>query len=92
LASEFLKSLERPCLNSASRWIEKGLYRIALLPGRDLHPYLGYRTSFQPAGWPCEVHVVGFDSAWLCGAEHEAGALLLTGDQVLHETHISRSS
>ncbi len=45
------------------------------------HPNLGYRHSMRIGGH--DVHILGLDSAWLAGDDHDAGKLWLTDDQVL---------
>jgi hypothetical protein len=44
---------------------------------------LGYRHSFRPMRLPFDVHIIGLDSAWLAGDDHDAQQLRLTGDQIL---------
>lgn|GEM_PF-3339960 len=63
-------------------WLDKGLGRPELLPSRSPHGLLGYRCSLRPAGMPCDVHVLGFDTAWLAGDNHDASQLRLTRHQV----------
>jgi hypothetical protein len=43
---------------------------------------LGYRESVNLAGWAFPVHIVGLDTAWLCGDDADAGRLLLTENQL----------
>ena len=58
----------------------------------DANP-LGYRHTI-PAGtfahFPFAVHVVGLDSAWLCGDPNDQGKILLTDEQV--QAHIRSKS
>ncbi|MGK3960966.1 metallophosphoesterase [Sorangium sp. So ce1667] len=54
--------------------------REELLPSCSPHGRLGYRVSVP--GLPFDVHVIGLDSAWLCGDNADSGKLLLTEDQV----------
>ncbi len=58
------------------------LGREALLPDPGLHPNLGYRQTLRLPGLPFDVHVIGLDSAWLCGDDNDEGKVLLTQDQV----------
>lgn len=47
---------------------------------------LGYRKSLPAgtfAGISTPIHILGLDSAWLCGADGEQGQILLTEDQVI---------
>jgi predicted phosphodiesterase len=50
---------------------------------------LGYRATL-PSGTfahvPVAIHIVGLDSAWLCGAEDDQGRILVTEEQV--QAHI----
>jgi calcineurin-like phosphoesterase family protein len=52
---------------------------------------LGYRHTF-PAGAinhiAAPVHIIGLDSAWLCGDDHDQGQILVTEDQVLGHTRV----
>jgi predicted phosphodiesterase len=43
---------------------------------------LGYRSSVELPGWDRPIHIVGLDTAWLCGDDADAGRLLLTENQV----------
>jgi predicted MPP superfamily phosphohydrolase len=43
---------------------------------------LGYRSSVELPGWAHPIHIVGLDTAWLCGDDADAGRLLLTENQV----------
>lgn len=56
--------------------------RADLLPDPALHPHLGYRQTLRFPGHPFDFHVIGLDSAWLCGDNHDADKLLLTQDQI----------
>ncbi|MCC6523595.1 MAG: metallophosphoesterase [Polyangiaceae bacterium] len=64
-------------------WMES-FGRGELRPGGN--KLLGYRKTL-PSGTferiDCPVHVIGLDSAWLCGRDAEKGQLLLTAHQVL---------
>jgi len=73
------------------QWVERGLGRPELLPGRHPHRRLGYHNvAALPHRLPFEVHVIGLDSAWLCGDDHDQGKLWLTEHQrdiLLHDEH-----
>jgi 3',5'-cyclic AMP phosphodiesterase CpdA len=43
---------------------------------------LGYRHRVELPGWAFPIHVVGLDTAWLCGDDADAGRLLLTENQL----------
>jgi predicted MPP superfamily phosphohydrolase len=60
-------------------WIDD-LGRPELIPTASAHGRLGYRVTVPRL--PCPVHVIGLDSAWLAGDDHDAGKLLLTENQV----------
>jgi calcineurin-like phosphoesterase family protein len=56
---------------------------------QDLRPSwpkpLGYRYTFPTGTFDqiaSPVHIVGLDSAWLCGDDHDQGNILVTEDQV----------
>jgi 3',5'-cyclic AMP phosphodiesterase CpdA len=65
-------------------FVKTTLGRAELLPARSPHGRLGFRTRLNWNGPP--VWLVGLDSAWLAGDEHDAGALLLTDAQALSLT------
>lgn len=64
------------------QWVEHGLGRPELLPARHLHQRLGYHHVPALPHLPFEVHIVGFDSAWLAGDDHDHGKLWITEHQV----------
>jgi formylglycine-generating enzyme required for sulfatase activity/predicted MPP superfamily phosphohydrolase len=51
-----------------------------LLAEHHAHGRLGYRATPE-LGLPFPVHLVGLDSAWLCGDNADAGRIALTGGQ-----------
>ena len=55
-------------------WVESDLHRV--VPAG-----LGYRVSVELPGWELPIHIVGLDTAWLCGDDADAGRLLLTENQ-----------
>jgi predicted phosphodiesterase len=63
-------------------WVGAGLGRRELLPAGSLHERLGYHARFERSGLPFEVHVVGLDSAWLCGDDNDARKIRLTEGQI----------
>jgi hypothetical protein len=56
--------------------------RADLLPNRSPHGTLGYRARLDLPRLPFSVHIIGFDSAWLCGGDDDAEHLWLTHDQL----------
>lgn len=58
-------------------------------PRSSRHGRLGYHHQFSLDGRPFPVHVVGLDSAWLCGDDADAGKILLTEEQVGCHVHDS---
>lgn len=64
-------------------WVYLQLKRPELLPDRSPHGRLGYRATLTLPRHPFPIHVVGLDSAWLCGDEHDAEKLWLTEDQIM---------
>jgi hypothetical protein len=64
-------------------WIASELKRPQLLPNTDVHPHLGYRQTLDLPDMPFPLHIIGLDSAWLAGDDHDAGQLRLTEDQVM---------
>ncbi|HNG96174.1 MAG TPA: metallophosphoesterase, partial [Acidobacteriota bacterium] len=57
--------------------------RSSLLPDAQWHPNLGYRQTLRFNGFPFDLHIIGLDSAWLAGDDHDSGKLRLTEDQVM---------
>lgn len=62
---------------------------LAAFRGDGLRPQgsqlLGYRRSLSPGALPgisTQVHIVGLDSAWMCGADDDQGHILVTEAQV----------
>jgi hypothetical protein len=65
-------------------WVEHGLGRPELLPARSPHHRFGYRIDLGPTlSLPAPVWILGLDTAWLAGDNHDAGKLLLTKDQLM---------
>lgn len=61
---------------------------LSRLGRRDLLPdprrsHLGYRATLRLPGLPFATHIIGLDSAWLSGDDHDARKIRLTDDQVL---------
>lgn len=64
------------------QWVDGGLGRGALLPSRSPHKRLGYRVEVPGLDLPFKVHILGFDTAWLCGDDSDKGNIYLTSGQV----------
>src|SRR6185312_4703764 len=47
------------------------------------HGRLGYRTTLEIPGWGFPIHILGLDTAWLCGDDYDTGRLWLTDDQLM---------
>jgi predicted MPP superfamily phosphohydrolase len=62
-------------------WLHR-LSRPELLPEHSPHRQLGYRIELTPPHLPFPLHVIGLDSAWLAGDDHDEGKLMLTQDQI----------
>ena len=71
-------------------WLKNGLKRLDLLPDPAIHPRLGYRRTVHLPGLPFAVHIIGLDSAWLAGDDHDTGKLRLTEDQAMRLTGDAR--
>lgn len=69
--------------NAWSNWVRDSLGAAHCLPGPSNHPHLGYRHELTLAGRPFPVQIVGLDTAWLAGDDHDEGKLRVTDDQVL---------
>lgn len=70
------------------RWVEHDLGRPELLPAAHAHGRLGYHHVPSLPHLPFPVHVIGLDSAWLAGDDHDLGKLWLTQHQrdlLLHD-------
>jgi hypothetical protein len=67
-----------------SAWVEHELGRPELLPARSPHRRFGYRINVGPTlGLRVPLWILGLDTAWLAGDDHDAGKLMLTKDQLL---------
>ena len=62
-------------------WLRDGLGRGELDPANGAHGLLGYRRRLELHGVP--VHVIGLDTAWLSGDDHDAARLWVTDAQAL---------
>lgn len=63
-------------------WVEVDWGRGELCPGRGRHPRLGFAVRLDDLGLPFPVHIVGLDSAWLCGDDHDATQIMLGASQI----------
>jgi Calcineurin-like phosphoesterase len=63
-------------------WIRTSLGRPELDPQNSPHGFLGYRFTGETTDGGIPLHIIGLDSAWLCGDDSDAGRLLLTDAQV----------
>lgn len=63
------------------RWVGDSLGRAELLGGHEAGGPHSYRVSLEVRGLP--IHVIGLDSAWLCGDDADAGQLRVTDEQVM---------
>ena len=63
-----------------------GLGRPELSPWSSPQPRPGYRQTVTLPGLARPIHVIGLDTAWLAGDDHDRGALWLTRDQVARLT------
>jgi predicted MPP superfamily phosphohydrolase len=63
-------------------WVRDDLGRIELDPTRSPHGNLGYHATLEMRNTP--VHVIGLDTAWLCGDDTDTGHLRLTDEQVMN--------
>jgi tetratricopeptide (TPR) repeat protein len=64
------------------RAVTNDLGRAELHPSKSPHGRLGYRKTLRLERHPFSIHIVGLDSAWMCGAPDEAKRLWLTEHQV----------
>ncbi|MBN1342719.1 MAG: metallophosphoesterase [Phycisphaerae bacterium] len=62
-------------------WLSEDMARPDLLPSAGPHGRLGYRHTPTDLALPFPVHILGLDSAWLCGDDNDAAKLLLTAGQ-----------
>ena len=68
-------------------WVANDLKRTALSPAASAHHALGYRNTVAVRDLPFPVHVIGLDSAWLAGDNHDKGMLRLTAEQIRMLVH-----
>ncbi|EJN31874.1 putative phosphohydrolase [Pseudomonas sp. GM78] len=62
-------------------WLES-MGRSELLAKNSPHGFLGYRVSLELPGLSFPVHIIGLDTSWLAGDDHDYGKLMLTNDQI----------
>ena len=77
-------SLEKVLGRSAAfwDWLADDMGRADLLPANSPHTRLGYRHELNLPDWPFPVHIIGLDTAWLCGDDNDTGKLRLTDGQI----------
>lgn len=63
------------------QWVHSSLGRPEVLAGHAADGPHSYRISLKLRDLP--IHVIGLDSAWLCGDDSDAGRLRLTDEQVM---------
>jgi|GEM_PF-1294958 len=63
-------------------WVRDGLGRPDLDPAASPHGLLGYRREVHLPHLDVPVHLIGLDTAWLCGDDNDAGKLRLTDAQL----------
>ena len=64
------------------QWLCDDMGRGSLRPSMSRHRRLGYRATLEDLGLPFPVHIIGLDSAWLCGDDDDQGKLALATGQV----------
>jgi predicted phosphodiesterase len=70
--------------------VASDLGRPELVPRRSAHGRLGFRQTIELPRLAAPVHIIGLDTAWLAGDEHDAGELWLTEHQVAQLTTTDR--
>jgi len=63
-------------------WVRDSLGRPDLDPAQSPHGLLGYRREVLLPNIGVPVHLIGLDTAWLCGDDNDAGKLRLTDTQL----------
>jgi calcineurin-like phosphoesterase family protein len=63
-------------------WVDRDLGRGILRPSSGPHGRLGYRVPLLGFGLPFSAHIIGLDSAWLCGDDRDTCQICLTEGQV----------
>ncbi len=64
------------------KWISETLQRPDMAPSNSPHGFLGYRNTINLPGFDFDIHIIGFDTSWLCGDDNDEGKLLLTDGQI----------
>lgn len=67
--------------NAYHGWL-KHIGRENLLPTNSSHKRLGYRETLKLNNFPFDIHIIGLDSAWLCGDDSDSERLFLTTHQL----------
>jgi hypothetical protein len=63
-------------------WVRDGLGRPDLDPAASPHGLLGYRREVRLPDLDAPIHLIGLDTAWLCGDDNDAGKLRMTDAQL----------
>jgi hypothetical protein len=63
-------------------WVRDGLGRPDLDPAASPHGFLGYRREVHLPDLDAPIHLIGLDTAWLCGDDNDAGKLRMTDAQL----------
>ena len=64
-------------------WVRDKLGRPELEPSDSGHGRLGYRRTIELKAFDFPIHIIGLDTAWLCGQREESGRLRITDSQVM---------
>lgn len=67
-------------LENYHEWVRTALNRPELLPASGC---LGYRVTLAQPAFDFPVHVLGLNTAWLCGDENDAGRLWIFDEQLM---------
>ena len=67
-------------LGAYRQWVSHELHRPELTGSATT---LGYRVSLQISSTPLPVHILGLNTAWLCGDDNDAGRLWALDEQLM---------
>lgn len=63
-------------------WVADHLGCAHCASGTNSHPRLGFHQEITLPNRPFALHMIGLDSGWLAGDEHDQGKLQITEDQI----------
>ncbi|MDM0071652.1 metallophosphoesterase [Variovorax sp. J31P207] len=64
------------------KWVECDFGRPELLPSNSPHGVLGYQAQITIEKFPFQINLIGLETQWLSGDDHDAGKIWLSDSQI----------